>query len=121
MATKKSSSPTVNIACKLPQGLVIHLPERVTLKLHGYHSPYAHSGHGVTRGVPAAHWDAVKTLHADATWLKNELVFAMPDLDSVNDKAEERADVQTGFEPIDPAKLAKDAESAQNGRIGRGD
>lgn len=106
----KRSASVVTVACKLPQGLHIHLKDgdgivQKVIKLHGSASPYAIGGYGLTQGVPAADWTAVQEQHADALWLKNEFVFANNDADSVADQVEERKDVLGGFEPIDPASL----------------
>lgn len=92
----------VNVACRLPQGLIIQLPSGNVVKLQGTQSPYAVAGHGITRGVPAALWAEVEAAYSEAKWLQQDLVFAMPDLDSVNAKAQERQAVRAGFEKIDP-------------------
>lgn len=102
----------LSIACKLPSGLHIkHHDLGIDLKLHGSHSPYAVAGHGITRGVPVDVWNAIKTVYADAAWLKNEVVFATTDPESAADKAEEREDVKAGFEPIDPDNLPRGIEN----------
>lgn len=102
----------LSIACKLPSGLHIkHESLGIDLKLHGSHSPYAVAGHGITRGVPVDTWNAIKTLHADAAWLQNEVVFATTDPESAADKAEEREEARAGFEPIDPEKLPRGIEN----------
>lgn len=103
MARKPAPTDTLTIACKLPQGLDIRLPQhKIFLKLHGPHSPFAVAGHGMTRGVKAADWEIIQEVFAEALWLKNEFVFAMPDPDSANDKAEDRQKLNAGFDPIDP-------------------
>ena len=104
MARKPAApSDTLTIACKLPQGLDIQLPQhRIFLKLHGPHSPFAVAGHGMTRGVKAGDWAIIQDVFKDAAWLKNEFVFAMPDPESAADKAEDREKVNAGFDPIDP-------------------
>lgn len=100
----KRSATTVTVACKLPQGLHIKLAGLPDLKLHGWNSPYGHSGHGMTRDVPVDQWEAVKAQHANAPWLVNGFVFAT-DHDSAVDQAEERQGEKAGFEPIDPKAL----------------
>lgn len=108
MARKNSSSGDfVTVACKLPQGLHIKLPEsKIDIKLHGSASPYALGGHGMTQ-VNAAHWAAVEEhFKADgpcpARWLATQAVFSVNKPEDANDKAVERKDVRVGFEPIDP-------------------
>lgn len=102
---RKCSADMLTIACKLPQGLHIPLPDGSVLKLHGTHSPYALAGHGMT-DVKASTWNIVEDKFADAAWLVNELVFAMGDKDSAVEKAEERQGEKTGFDPVDPKAAA---------------
>lgn len=108
MARKNTSSgDTVTVACKLPQGLHIKLPEHgIDLKLHGAHSPYAIGGHGMTRGVNAAQWATVEAVFGEtgmnAMWLKNESVFSMNKEQDASDKATDQKDNRVGFEQIDP-------------------
>lgn len=105
MPAVKRSAKTVSIACKLPQGLIIHLdgfPQPV--KLHGVHSPYNIGGFGITQNVPVEVWEAIKKQHGHALWLKNEFVFANSSGDDLADEADEKAAARTGFEPIDPNK-----------------
>lgn len=103
MATKKTAD-LVTVACKLPQGLTIPLPDGTELKLNGMHSPFAIAGHGMT-DVKSGVWAIVEAEYADKAWLKNELVFAMGDKDSAVDKAEERQGEKSGFDPVDPKKM----------------
>lgn len=58
--------------------------------------------HGMTSGVSAADWEAIKTEYAEATWLKNEFVFAYAAPEDASAKAQERKDVENGFEPVNP-------------------
>lgn len=118
MATtkKRAGNDTVRVACKLPQGITIRIPpvgenrERF-IKLHGRYSPYAVADHGMTN-LSADDWSTIQMLHGDALWLKNEHVFALADADSVADKAEERADVNAGFNKIDPKDPAASVAGA---------
>ena len=106
MARKNiASGDTVTIACKLPQGLHIQIPEQgIDIKLHGSASPFAIGGHGMTQGVNAAHWAAVEAhpVHGQSKWLASEAVFSMNKPQDASDKAVDRKDVRVGFEPIDP-------------------
>lgn len=104
MARKNvASSDFVTIACKLPQGLHIKLPEhKIDIKLHGSASPYALGGHGMTQGVNAAQWAVVEEVFKEARWLTSEAVFSMNKPQDASDKAVERKDVRVGFEPINP-------------------
>jgi hypothetical protein len=120
MATqkKRAGNDTVRVACKLPQGIIVRIPpvgenrERF-IKLHGRYSPYAVADHGMTN-ISADDWLAIQMCHADALWLKNEHIFALADADSVADKAEERADVDAGFNKIDPKDPSSGVAGARN-------
>lgn len=117
-ATKSSAktaaaSDTVTIACKLPQGLEIAVPNsKERVKLHGFNSPFAVAGHGMT-DVKADVWAAIEAHYAEFSWLKNEAVFAMRDKASAAAKADERMNEKAGFEPIDPSKLPGTIQNAE--------
>lgn len=102
--SSNKSADMVTVACVMPQGLIIPLPDGTELKLNGMHSAFAIAGHGMT-DVKASVWAAVEEKYRDAAWLKNELVFAMGDKDSAVDKAEDRQGEKTGFDPVDPKKM----------------
>jgi len=100
MATKKTSG-FVTVACKLPQGLIIPLPDERSIKLHGRASPFAVAEHGMTQ-VTEADWATVLAMYAGAKWLTSEAVFALKEPESAAAKASERQGVDAGFDPIDP-------------------
>lgn len=104
MARKNvSSSDVVTVACKLPSGLRIIIPEHnIDLTLHGSGSPFAIGGHGMTQGIPADKWALIEEVHKDTKWLTSEAVFAMNKPQDASDKAVDRKDVRIGFEGIDP-------------------
>jgi hypothetical protein len=103
MPAVKRSAKTVSIACKLPQGLTVHLDGvREPIKLHGANSPYNIAGHGITQNVPVEHWEGIQKQHAHALWLKNGFVFANGDGDELVEEAEDKLKHRNGFEPIDP-------------------
>lgn len=108
----KRTADMLTVACKLPQGLTIPMPDGTQIKLNGAHSPFALAGHGMT-DVKADAWAIVEEKYADAAWLKNEVVFAMGERDSAVDKAEDRKDEKAGFEPVDPLKLPKGLTNAE--------
>lgn len=95
----------VTVACKLPAGLQIRVPDTdIDIKLNGTHSVGALAEHGMT-DIKKEVWDAVVAYykgHPGAKWLHNGVVFAMADRASAADAAEEREDVNYGFDPIDP-------------------
>jgi hypothetical protein len=105
MATKSKSNGFVTVACKLPQGLIISVPDTdIKVKLHGTHSPYAVAGHGLTE-VRSDVWEAIETYykeHSGAKWLGTSVFVSSRREDAV-DEATEKADENYGFDPIDPA------------------
>lgn len=115
MARKNvSTGDTVTVACKLPQGLHIKLPEyKIDLKLHGAMSPFAIGGHGMTQGVNAATWAIIEEVFKEAKWLTSEAVFSMNKAQDASDKAVDQKDHRIGFEPIDP----KDPNSGLPGNM----
>jgi len=105
MPAVKRSAKTLSIACKLPQGLTVHLKSGHVVKLNGANSPFNIGGHGITQGVPVEHWVAIQREHAHALWLKNEFVFANSDSGDLGEEATDKTETKNGFEPIDPNNL----------------
>lgn len=104
MANVKRSAKTVSIACKLPQGLTVHLKSGRVVQLHGANSHFNIAGHGITQNVPVEDWDAIQAEHKHALWLKNGFVFANSGEADLKEEADDKADNRNGFEPIDPNK-----------------
>jgi hypothetical protein len=104
MARKNvASTDTVTVACKLPSGLHIIIPEHnISIKLHGAASPFAIGGHGMTQGINAAQWAIVEDVHKQTKWLTSQAVFAMNKPEDASDKAVDQKDNRIGFEGIDP-------------------
>lgn len=98
---KKTGNGMVRVACKLPHGLNVRMPDGRTIELNGLHSRQTVAGHGMTY-IPAKDWDAIQVVYAEAKWLRNEHVFAFADADDAAAMAEEREQVNAGFNPIDP-------------------
>lgn len=101
MAESRKSSKMVVVACRLPHGLDVPLPNGDVVRINGLNARGAHSGHGFTN-LKVETWEAIKTLYAGKLWLKNQAVFAFADADSATDAAEDRSDVNVGFNGIDP-------------------
>lgn len=102
---KKSVASTdfLTVACKLPNGLHIKIPEhRIDIKLHGFNSPHNLAGHGMTHGVNAAQWAIVAERHKEDRWLTSGAVFAMSQPEDASARAKEHKDELIGFEAIDP-------------------
>lgn len=112
MAKQPKPADMITVACKLPQGLTVPLPDGTSLKLNGAQSPFAIAGHGMT-DVKSGVWAIVEAEYASAPWLTNELVFAMGDRESAVDKAEDRKNEKSGFDPVDPLKPAPGVTRAE--------
>lgn len=120
-----SSGATVVVGCKLPHGLHLdshdaqgNLLQRFTL--NGYNSaPRGQNGevlvgaYGITRGVPKDVFEAWLKLHKDAAYVKNELVFAHGDTESVQDHGDDLKTHKSGFEGLDVSKPSNGIEKAQ--------
>lgn len=93
---------TVKIACKLPNGLVVtHKGKSVTL--NGANDPSAVAGFGITPGVDAGWFgDWTKGPGKSLPFVANGSVFAMKSDDT--GEAQERKDIYTGMDPLDPDK-----------------
>lgn len=111
---------TVTVACKLPNGLILHThPDggaKVELKLKGNRhrtdaagvpiiTHEVASGYGLTKNVPRELWERMQAESADTPPFKAGLVFALNDDASTKAMAQEvTGDFKSGLEPLDPAK-----------------
>lgn len=59
-------------------------------------------GYALTRGVDAEFWNTWLSQNKDADYVKNGIIFAMPNRDSAEAKAEEQDAVSSGLEPLNP-------------------
>lgn len=124
---------TVTVACKHPHGLILRLHEMVevdepsmggsrvvkrarqvgeAIKIAGYSiagskvpPPATTGAFALTPGVPKDFWDAWVKQNKDLDMLEKGLIFAAGTSTYVADKAKERQDMKSGFEPLDPEKL----------------
>jgi hypothetical protein len=106
---KQTSTKTVTVGCKLPNGLICELGKfgdedykAVTLK--GSNSAVVHGGYGLTEGVDESFWNAWKKKHNNLSFVKKGLVFAVGDIASARDHAIDLSALKTGLEPLDPLK-----------------
>lgn len=113
------------VGCKLPHGLHLdrhdkqgNILQRFTLK--GYNSaPRGQNGevivgsYGITKDVPKDLFESWKAEHKDAAYIRNELVFAHGDTDSVQDHGDDLKSHKSGFEGLDVSKPANGIEKAQ--------
>lgn len=109
---RTDAAGTVSVACRLPAGLIVDVvvdgnPVRLAFK--GANDPRAlaladeQGFHGITSGVPAAHWKAVEEQYADAKWLASGALFAAGKVKAVESEAQAIGAVDLGYNPIDPA------------------
>lgn len=103
MATAKKSAEMVVVACRLPHGLIVPIPGGENVVLNGLNSRGAHSGHGFTN-LKRETWDTLTAIYGEKAWLRNQSVFAFSDAESATDAAEDRQEVNVGFNQIDPNK-----------------
>ena len=131
------AAKTVTVACKMPNGLLLHLQEEYTdheqtpngvrdIKRHrkvgegvtvngcampvGVPNPPKKQlvgGYALTRGVDAEFWAKWVEQNKDAPYVKNGIIFAMPNRDAVEDKAEEQEAIKSGLEPLNPSFSVK--------------
>lgn len=111
---------TVTVACKLPNGLVMHLvgpdgvKQEVTVKGgrlpinaktgHEVHAFEIADSFGLTPGVPADFWAQWAANNAEYPPVKRGLIFASGDVSDVRAVAREMQAVTTGYDPLDPDK-----------------
>lgn len=126
------SARTVVVACKMPNGMILHLQEEYTdheqtpngvrdVKRHrkigdgvfvagcampvGVPNPPKKSivgGYALTRGVDAEFWTKWLEQNKDAPYVRNGIIFAMPSRDAAEEKADEQEAIKSGLEPLDP-------------------
>ena len=123
---------TVTVACKIPNGMILHhQPEggaKLTIKLNGNRNPIhpktgrelrkfevageaasGIGGYGLTPNVPKDLWDKIYAESKDTPPFANGLIFALGDTASARDCAKELSpDMHSGLDPIDPEKPLAD-------------
>lgn len=100
-----AANDTVTVGCKLPHGLHLDiynndgtLAARHTVA--GTNASDVIGGHGVTIGVPKAHFDEWMKRNKDSAAVRNELIFAHVNANDVAAQARSNAKNKSGFEPI---------------------
>ena len=134
-----NSGETVTVACKLPHGLVLRvfdmvptpepllgggvresliaqeLGERYTVQGNSHAQNMAPNapitgGYALTFGIPKAFWDRWLRENKDSDVVKNHLIFANEKSEHVQDEAEDKKDIKSGLERLNPNKLPKGLE-----------
>ena len=123
---------TVTVACKIPNGLILHhQPQggpKVELRINGNRLPVhpktgrelrkfeiagesssGIGGYGLTHNVPKDLWDKIAEESAQTPPFANGLVWALGDAASARDCAKDMSPaVHSGMDPIDPEKPLAD-------------
>lgn len=128
--TTQKSSKTICVGCKLPHGLIMqmdrliedkasdgavvrkYVPVGKEIKLNGANTSSVIGGYGITENVDAEFFDAWLAQKMEHAFIQQNLVFAMPTISGVQDRAKEQAAVKSGFEPLNPDKPAPGIERA---------
>ena len=92
-----SSSNTVTVGCKLPNGLVLEFGGK-SVEVNGANSSVIIGGYGLTEGVDAAFFDAWMEAHEAMPFVRNQLIFAQSKTADAQAEATEKAGKKTGFE-----------------------
>jgi len=101
---------TINVACKLPNGLIIeHKGKRA--ELLGANGSILVNGFGLTQ-VDADLFNGWTATYKDHPAVKNGLIFAHAQESSVKAQTKDHADLETGLEGIDPENPGKKAKLA---------
>jgi hypothetical protein len=113
---EKESASTVQIGCKLPNGMILEMGKpgdegyrRVILNGANAALIKTANGYGITE-VDAKFWKAWHPKHRWLPALAKGLVFAVGDLASAQAAALERAGEKTGLEPLRPDEAPRDIE-----------
>lgn len=91
---------TVNVYCKLPNGIAIALPNGERVQLGGINQSEIIGAPGRTE-VDASAWEEIKVLHKRSTWLKNGYVYAHVSADAADKDAADK----TGLEGLSEEQL----------------
>lgn len=99
---------SVNVACKLPNGLVIEV-KGVKTVLKGANTSELVNGFGVTE-VDSVLWAEWLKIHGKHPAVVNGLVFAQGNEANVKAQTKDHAALETGLEGIDPDNPGKKAK-----------
>ncbi|EFE94002.1 hypothetical protein [Serratia odorifera] len=108
----------VTVGCKLPNGLVLNVQGK-QVKINGCRSKEARiiGGYGLT-AVDKELWEAWLKIHAEQPYVKNGVIFAQDNGNSVRSQAKEQENIKSGLEPLpqkNPAPgIQRDDEAMNN-------
>lgn len=126
-STRKTAPKTVTVCMNFPRSIIFEVTDnagilhKVTINGNATHLRGLPKGilptggaYGLTPGVDAELWEAIKAKYHDMPHFRNGLIFAH-EAKSVKAAVEEHKDVRNGYEPIDVTKTrtrAADTEKA---------
>lgn len=117
-------SDDILVACKLPHGIYLDVGKQ-RVKLNGVmqsgrlEAPFftaPANSVGLTK-VPRDFWDAWINDHQEFEPVKKGLIFASSKKKRLLDEADEKADLKSGLERINPSKLPKTLEQVKAGQV----
>lgn len=114
---KTNSTDTVTVGCKLPHGMHLDIyteDGQVAARhtINGQNASEVIGDHGITIGVPKAHFEEWMRLNKGSAAVRNGLIFAHDKAENVAREANEKQANKSGFEGIDPAKPGPNIERA---------
>ena len=125
-AERVDATGTVTVACRLPCGLAVPIAgfdmafdgtvteaAQGMLRFRGANDKSAlvdESGHGLTSGIPAKAWEAIQQRYAKAAWLTSGALFAKRKAADARGEAQERGEVNVGFNGVDQSAPAAGLE-----------
>lgn len=110
---------TVNIGCKLPNGIMMAAmvgSAEVEHRINGWNQNLIQGAdHGLTTDVPEALWDAWKEAFKESSLLKGGFIFAHKQEKAVKAEATEKKANKSGQEQMPQVKAEADTE----GKLGK--
>lgn len=104
------SMSTVNIALKMPNGLVAEVQGK-KITFNGWHDNLIKGAEfGVTEDVPKEFWEAWKEENKNMPLVKNGYIFAQEKQKNLKAEIKDNAGRKAGTEQLDPNKMGKDDE-----------
>ena len=100
-----TSTATVTVACKIPNGLHLDLDGR-RITLNGSSSSQIAGGFGLSEDVDKAFFDEWVKRYRDSPAVTGGIVFAYENAADTKARAAEYANLKTGLEPLDPKNPA---------------
>lgn len=101
--------PTVCVACKLPNGIILELKGEERVKIAGPAVPWGApprdvGGYALTHNVDADFYARWEKVYKDWLPVKRGLIFSSPKSQDAEARAREMKNEKTGLEPINPDK-----------------